>query len=125
MPKSIQKTPKKTNSFIDWLLLDIFYHLPEVSVRAMFGGYGMYSKGRIFGIIVQNKLYLKVDASNRADYEKAGSKPFQYRKNDGTAVSMSYWQIPDDILEHPEQAQVWAQKSILIPTKHTSKPRQF
>ena len=125
MPKSIQKPQKKANPFIDWLLLDVFYHLPEVRVRAMFGGYGIYSKGRIFGIIVENKLYLKVDETNKKDFEKAGSKPFQYTKGDGVGVSMNYWQIPDEILEHPEQAQIWAQKSMLVPTKHSSKPRQF
>jgi uncharacterized protein YbaA (DUF1428 family) len=78
----------------------------------------------IFSFIVY-KSKAHRDAVNKKDFEKAGSKPFQYTKGDGVGVSMNYWQIPDEILEHPEQAQIWAQKSILIPTKHSSKPRQF
>lgn len=43
----------------------------------MFGGVGIYSRDVFFGIIDRDTLYLKTDASNRQDFEVAGSGPFR------------------------------------------------
>lgn len=112
----------KTNPFIEWLTLDLFHGLPGIRARAMFGGYGLYAEGKIFGIVVDKIIYLKVDGSNRPDYEKAGSKPFTYGRPDGTShATMSYWSLPDEIVEHPEKARQWAEKSLRIPRKTPKK----
>lgn len=114
----------KTNPFIEWLTLDLFYGLPNVRARAMFGGYGLYADGKIFGIVVDKTVYLKVDAQNRPDFERMASKPFEYRRSDGTKnVSLSYWSLPDEVIEHPEEAKRWAEKSLRIPRKTTVKKK--
>jgi len=48
-----------------------------VTAKAMFGGVGLYRDGMFFGLIDDDTVYLKVDDSNRADFERAGSRPFQ------------------------------------------------
>jgi DNA transformation protein len=40
-----------------------------VSARRMFGGHGLYHEGLMFAIVMDNRLYLKVDALNRPDFE--------------------------------------------------------
>ena len=91
------------NEFVEYVTADLLMELEGVSSRAMFGGYGIYVKGIIVGIIVDDELYLKVDESNKAEYQKMKSKPFVYKAKGGKKMEMSYWKIPADILEDQEE----------------------
>ena len=85
--------------------------LGNVDFRRMFGGAGLYHDGLFFGLIADDVLYLKVDDSNREDYEHAGMRAFRpYR--DREQVSMSYFEVPAGVLEDPELLTGWARKSI-------------
>jgi DNA transformation protein len=58
-------------------VLDQLDDVGEVSVRRMFGGYGLYLDGAFFAIISRaNVLYFKVDESTCADYEALGMRQF-------------------------------------------------
>lgn len=110
---AIPQNKKSTkNQFLEWVLFDLFPAIPNLTSKAMFGGYGLYSHGHIFGIIVKETLYLKVGEVNQADYQNGESRPFQYIRPDGTVGGMSYWTLPTEVLEHPDQARVWAEKAI-------------
>ena len=86
----------------------------RVSVRRMFGGAGLYRDGKMFGLIADNVAYLKVDDTNREDFVKAGSSPFNpYPDKVKTAV-MSYYEIPPEVLEDPDELSQWAQRSLDI-----------
>ena len=93
----------KQNAFIAYIIGDQLAELSGISARAMFGGYGIYNEGTIVGIVIDESLYLKVDESNKAEYEAMGSAPFQYSKKDGKAVSMSYWSVPPEVVEDRER----------------------
>ena len=84
-----------------------------VSCQAMFGGYGIYRQGQIFAIVVEDTLYFKVTDANRSDYEAAGSSPFTYESK-GKRVAMSYWQVPEEVLEDEETLGVWAEKAYRV-----------
>jgi len=89
----------------------------EVSVRRMFGGAGLYREGRMFGVIAEDVAYLKVDDSNREDFVRAGSAPFEpYPEKIKTAIR-TYFEIPADVLEDPAALAQWAQRSWLIARK--------
>ncbi len=45
----------------------------DIVSRAMFGGYGISHEGDMFALISGSTLYFKVNESNLAAYEKAGS----------------------------------------------------
>jgi DNA transformation protein len=79
----------------------------RVSVRRMFGGAGLYHRGLMFGLIADDVAYLKVDDSNRGDFEAAGMKPF--RPYDSEKVTMSYYQVPAEVLEDPGMFGEWAE----------------
>ena len=74
----------------------------RVTTRAMFGGVGLYLDGLFFALIDDDTLYFKTDDSNRARYEKAGSRPF-CPFPDQPDKAMAYWQVPAEALEDPDE----------------------
>lgn len=93
----------KSESFKDYIVLDVLDKIPGIRARAMFGAYGIYGEGVIFGIIFNSELYLKVNEMTKVKYEKMGSKPFTYTSKNGEAVMMSYWQVPEELLDRPDE----------------------
>jgi DNA transformation protein len=91
-------------------VLDQLEELGDVTPRSMFGGVGLYRRGIFFGIIAADVLYLKVDATNRPDYERAGMHPFKpYPDRAGT---MQYYAVPVDVLESGLELTAWARKAV-------------
>ena len=82
----------------------------EVAARKMFGGVGLYLEGMFFALIADDVLYLKVDDTNRCDYETEGMGPFQPYKDKPT--TMSYYEVPVEVLEDREQLKEWADKAL-------------
>jgi len=107
------------NDFVEYITKDILRNLSGITAKAMFGGVSIYSKGKIFAIVVDNVLYFKVDDSNRKDYEGVGSAPFTYQGKNGP-VAMSYWRVPEEIMEDPKKCTAWAEKSLAIHKKSKS-----
>jgi DNA transformation protein len=66
----------------------------------------------MFGLIADDVAFLKVDDSNREDYIQAGSSPFKPYAD--KPVSMSYYEVPPDVLERPEELMRWAERSLSI-----------
>ena len=89
----------------------------QVSIRRMFGGAGLYREGKMFGLIADDVAYLKVDDSNRDDFVKAGSSPFNPYPDKVKTTVMSYYEIPPEILENPDELSKWAQRSLAIQAK--------
>ena len=103
-----------TDEFIEYVV-DQLSVWGEVSVRKMFGGAGLYCEGKMFGLIADDVAYLKVDDTNREDVVKAESSPFN--PYDDKATIMSYYEIPPEVLENPEELGKWAQRSLDIQVK--------
>jgi len=51
-------------NFVDFII-DQLENVGEVSVIKMFGEYGIYADGKIFGLICDNKLFIKPTQSGR------------------------------------------------------------
>src|SRR5262245_19621759 len=93
-------------------VLDQLAPLGSVVSKAMFGGVGLYCDGAFFGIIARDVLYLKVDSTNRGDYEAAASQPFRpYPDRPGT---MTYYAVPPAVLESRDELVKWARKSASV-----------
>ena len=73
-----------------------------VAARRMFGGFGVFLDGVIFGLIGWNTLYFKVDDGNRGDFERAGMEPFTYQGKT-KPIRMSYYQVPGDVFDDAER----------------------
>ena len=109
-----------TDEFVDYVI-DQLAGWGEVSARRMFGGAGLYCEGVMFGLIADDVAYLKVDDSNRDDFIKAGSLPFNPYPDKAKSVVMDYYEIPVDVLENPELLGKWAQRSLIVAQRKKNK----
>ena len=109
------------SEFVEYIIGDQLTTLPGMSARAMFGGFGVYREGTIVGIVINDELYLKVDDSNQELYEAMGSTPFTYAKKDGKQLSMSYWKVPEEIIEQRDELTELVELSYNINLKRVIK----
>jgi DNA transformation protein len=118
--RSLRVTPEFREFVLDQLA-----RVAELRARRMFGGVGLYSGERFFGIVAADELFFKVDDGNRAAYETAGSEPFRPLADPKRPVSMSYWRVPLEVLEDPTELAEWARAAIRAanPPKPKARPR--
>ena len=101
---------KKDDGFIAFLH-ELLEPLGKITTRSMFGGYGVYCDGLFIAIVIDGRLYLKVDDETKAAFVAAGSAPFVY-EGQKKPIEMSYWNVPEDALDSPEQMRPWAKMAI-------------
>lgn len=98
-------------NFRDYLV-DQLEPFGPVAAKRMFGGGGLFRDGAMFGLIADDVLYLKADEQNQADFEDRGMAPFSYeKKSRKEPVRLSYWEVPPDVLEDPEELCQWAARA--------------
>jgi DNA transformation protein len=100
------------NSFKEFVL-DQLGMLPEVRARAMFGAHGLYQADRFFGILDEGRLFFKVNESSRPAYGERGMGPFTYESR-GRTMTMSYYEVPPDVLENAVELVEWARTAIQV-----------
>ncbi|MGE0352378.1 MAG: TfoX/Sxy family protein [Gemmatimonadales bacterium] len=94
---------------------------PRIRARSMFGGVGIYSGELFFALIAEDQLYLKVDESNRSDFEARGIGPFRPYGPDGEA--MQYYPLPEEVLEDLEALRAWVDKALAVARRKKGKRR--
>jgi DNA transformation protein len=107
-------------------LRDLFSAFRPVTVRRMFSGAGIYAEGLIFAIVVDDVIYLKVDDTNQADFEREKLPPFRYTRAGGERAAMSYRRMPDRLYDDPDQLAQWAARAHAAASrkKRASAPAQ-
>lgn len=108
-----------TPSYRAFVLEQLGRVIPGIKSRSMFGGVGIYAEEAFFALISSDVVYFKVNDGNRADYEARGMGPFRPFGEHGEV--MSYYQLPEDVLEDLEALRDWAQKSIAIANQKRRK----
>jgi len=88
-------------------LEEIFEPFGAVTIKRMFGGYGVFYHNLMFGLIADDVLYLKVDKETDVLFAERGLEKFEYIKN-GKAMKMSYRLAPEEMYESPAEAKKWA-----------------
>lgn len=104
---------KKDQGLRDLVVEDLLNGTATITSRAMFGGWGLYKDAKIFGIIADGVVYLKLAEAHRAAFEKLGSHLFQYSRKDGKATTMGYWSVPDEVLEEREAFGEWVGRCMI------------
>ena len=106
---------------------DLFAPFGQVTVRRIFSGAGIFCDGLMFGLIVRDVIYLKVDDSNRADFEREGSTPFTYTRGKESGRpsqhALPYWQLPERLYDDPDELAVWAKRAFGIAERKKFAPR--
>jgi DNA transformation protein len=93
------------NEFVDYVS-DILEQFDVITTRKMFGGYGIYKNGLMFGLIADNELYFKADEEAAEFFAQYNSTPFTYN-NGKKLVKMSYWKVSDEVLEDTMVIKKW------------------
>lgn len=106
----------KDQDFNDYIVNDVMKDIPGITSRSMFGGWGIYQNGIFFALISDGELYFKVDESNIEDYKERKSHPFVYETH-GKKMEMSYWLLPEEILEDRTELPEWIEKSVKAKSK--------
>ena len=101
-------------------VLDQLSALPDVRAKAMFGAYGLYSGDHFFAILDEGRLFFKTDSASQADYTARGMGPFTYESR-GKVTTMTYHEVPPDMLEQPRELVEWARKAIAIAARQPKK----
>ncbi len=100
-----------SEEFLDYVL-DQLSDLGNVTYRRMFGGAGIFKEETMFGLVADDVAYLKVDDTNRANFEERHLKPFKPWAN--KAMVMPYYEIPPEVLEDSEELVDWAGRSLTV-----------
>ena len=91
-------------------LHEVFESFGPITARRMFGGYGIYHEGLMFGLYAAGRLDLKTDAQNLPQFIAERCEPFTFVQR-GKPVKLSYWSAPDVIMDEREQAVFWARSA--------------
>ncbi len=75
-----------------------------ITSKKMFGGHGIFHKGKMFGIVDSKaQVYFKSNKTNQRDFEARGSQ--RHGK-------MPYFSIPKEILIDIDELLAWANKAL-------------
>lgn len=94
------------SDFVEYLS-EVFVEFGPITSRKMFGGYGIYHDGLMFGLVADEQLYLKVDAESKPEFLERGLEPFRFEMK-GKVGEMSYHAAPEEIFDDPALAREWA-----------------
>lgn len=101
---------------------DLFAPFGDVRIRRMFGAAGIFRNDLMFGLIVDEQIYLKADDINRPDFVTAGQRPFSYTRNNGRTAEMSYYLIPDALYDDADELAQWARNAFAAALRGAQKP---
>ena len=96
---------------------ELFAAFGRIDARNMFGGTGIYAGGLMFGLIVDDVVYLKADAHTVPRFEREGCGPFIYDTKRGERSLKSYWRMPDRLYDDPEELSQWARRAHAVAVR--------
>lgn len=108
---------------------ELFEQMGPITVRRMFGGAGAYAEGRMFALIVDDVIYLKVDEALKAKLAAAGSGgAFVWEPESGPRagqkVEMGYWRLPDSAMDDPDEAAKWGRAALKVAHAAAASPKR-
>ncbi len=103
-------------------VVDLMQMVGPVESKRMFGGFGIFLDGLMFGLIAGNVLYIKVDDENRDDFLEQGLQPFTYNKKE-KVMSLSYYQAPEEAMENVEIMSEWGNKGFSAALRAAARKR--
>ena len=84
-----------SSSLLDFVLEQLG-DVAGVRSKPMFGGHGLYLGSTFFGIVYDERLYLRTDGDTRGWYEERGMGTF--RPNERQNLK-TYYEVPGDAIE--------------------------
>ena len=103
---------------------DLLSPLGPVTAKGMFGGFGIYLDGLMFGLIAHDVVYFKADSLSKAPYEAAGMSPFKPWEH--KPMTMPYWEVPADVLDDEDDVRAWGRAAFeaALRNRKAKKPKK-
>jgi DNA transformation protein len=86
---------------------EMFSSLGPVTITRMFGGKGVYCKGRIVAVEYHGDILLKADRVSAPAFAAAGAVQWAYEGKTGKLVKMPYWSTPAAAFDDPDTMARW------------------
>ena len=99
-------------AYIADLLAPLARRAGDMRVRRMFGGAGVYYGRLMFGLIADETLYFKANAATQKRHQAHGCGPFVFRPAGKKPIAMSYWRVPEEVMEDSEALLLWAKDAL-------------
>lgn len=112
--------PKEKTEILKYFLEDLLQWEIWYRAKSMFSGWGIYRFEKIFAILVDEEFYFKTWENNIKDYLDIWAKPFTYKVKWKTQ-KISYYKIPENILEDRSELKLWIKKSLEVESKTQKK----
>lgn len=80
--------------------LRLFEELGSITARSMFGGFGIFSDGTIFALVVKDVLHIRATTQTLDYFTSMGFQPYSYQKRGSTTVTR-YFALPEILWEDP------------------------
>ena len=100
-------------------ILDQLAGLGGFETKQMFGGVALLHHGAAFAKIKHDKVWLKVDESNRNDFVKLGMQQYTYGKDNSR--KLNFYEAPIEVIEDKDTFAAWAQRSMDVTLNEQSK----
>jgi DNA transformation protein len=94
--------------------------LGEVEIKRMFGGAGLYFDGKMFGLIDDDTVFLRVNDETRPEFVARQMPAFHPVRSDPNKVSENYYQLPVEVLEDSDALVTWARRAIVAAQSKTA-----
>ena len=98
-------------------VLDQLQGLGDFETKRMFGWVALLLQGTAFAKIKHDKVWLKVNDSNRSDFDNLGMKQYTYGKDNSR--KLNFYETPVEIIEDRDKLKDWAKKSVEIAMSQT------
>jgi DNA transformation protein len=98
-------------------IAEMFSAYGSIQMRRMFSGFGLYSEGVCFCLVLRGgEFYFKVDETSAPRFEAEGCKPFSYsQRRSGKVVTVnSFWQMPERLYDDPDELADWTRQAVAV-----------
>lgn len=109
---SKKQLPEILKYFLEDLLFDEIWY----RAKSMFSWWWIYRFEKMFALLIDDEFYFKTWENNLQDYLDNFSKPFTYKAK-WQIKQMSYYRLPEEILENSDELKIWIKKSLEVPEK--------
>ncbi|WP_052162083.1 TfoX/Sxy family DNA transformation protein [Aquabacterium sp. NJ1] len=103
-------------------VVELMAGFAPVQARRMFGGFGMFHQGLMLAIIIEDKLYFKVDDVSEPRFVQRGLPRFQYESKGGRTASLRYCEAPPEVYDEREHMAEWTRLAYECAVRQQKKP---
>ncbi len=100
-------------AFLDRILALLADELGAVKARTCFGGFGLYHRGMMFGLVSDGVLYLKAAETAMRNRETRRTTPFASEEWGPSFALSCFWSVPETELHDPSEVGQLARKAYI------------